>query len=224
VASNRVDTGRSANWACRHRPIRGAGGVVGGKRRVFATDWLTENPEDDRDGWTLNDTVRLAKELLAHGVDLLNTSSGGITPDARISTGAGYQVPSAARVKADTDLSIADVGEITDPHQADDVIASGRPDAVLLGRELLRDRYRPNHAARELGATPHWPAEYRRAQIAARELRPPDDLASRRRMGADEVGVVMPARLDRAGLGGVVDVHQTEPLVVAVGPLEVVEQ
>jgi 2,4-dienoyl-CoA reductase-like NADH-dependent reductase (Old Yellow Enzyme family) len=131
--------------------------------RVSATDWLTESPEDDREGWTLNDTVRLAKELLAHGVDLLDTSSGGIAPDARISTGPGYQVPFAARVKADTDLAVAAVGEITEPRQAEDIIASGQADAVLLGRELLRDPYWPNHAARELGATPHWPAQYRRA-------------------------------------------------------------
>ncbi|MGW0059865.1 NADH:flavin oxidoreductase/NADH oxidase [Streptosporangium sandarakinum] len=134
--------------------------------RVSATDWLTENPEDDREGWTADDTVRLAKELLSHGVDLLDTSTGGNAPGARIPTGPGYQVPFAARVKAETDLPVAAVGEITEPRQAEEIIASGQADAVLLGRELLRTPYWPNLAARELrelGAEPRWPDQYHRA-------------------------------------------------------------
>ncbi|MBC6461718.1 NADH:flavin oxidoreductase/NADH oxidase [Actinomadura sp. HBU206391] len=131
--------------------------------RVSATDWLTENPEDEREGWTPDDTVRLAKELLAHGVDLLDTSSGGNASKARITTGPGYQVPFAAMVKAETDLPTAAVGEITEPRQAEEIVASGRADAVLLARELLRDPYWPNRAARELGATPRLPDQYHRA-------------------------------------------------------------
>ncbi|WP_449063140.1 NADH:flavin oxidoreductase/NADH oxidase [Planomonospora algeriensis] len=131
--------------------------------RVSATDWLTENPEDEREGWTADDTVRLAKELLTRGVDLLDTSTGGNAPGARIPTGPGYQVPFAARVRAETDLPVAAVGEITEPRQAEEIIASGQADAVLLGRELLRNPYWPNLAARELGAQPRWPDQYHRA-------------------------------------------------------------
>jgi 2,4-dienoyl-CoA reductase-like NADH-dependent reductase (Old Yellow Enzyme family) len=131
--------------------------------RVSATDWLSENPQDDREGWTVEDSVRLAKELLAHGVDLLDVSSGGIAPGARITTGPGYQVPFAARIRAETDLPVGAVGEITEPRQAEDIVASGHADAVLLARELLRDPYWPNRAARELGATPTWPNQYQRA-------------------------------------------------------------
>jgi 2,4-dienoyl-CoA reductase-like NADH-dependent reductase (Old Yellow Enzyme family) len=131
--------------------------------RVSATDWLTENPEDEREGWTADDTVRLAKELLTRGVDLLDTSSGGNAPGVRIPTGPGYQVPFAARVRAETDLPVAAVGEITEPRQAEEIIASGQADAVLLGRELLRNPYWPNQAARELGAQSRWPDQYHRA-------------------------------------------------------------
>ena len=64
-----------------------------------ATDWLTENPEDTREGWTGEDTVRLAKELTAHGVDLLDVSTGGMVRDAKIVAGPNYQVPFAAQAR-----------------------------------------------------------------------------------------------------------------------------
>jgi 2,4-dienoyl-CoA reductase-like NADH-dependent reductase (Old Yellow Enzyme family) len=128
--------------------------------RVSATDWLSE---DGREGWTVDDTVRLAKELLVRGVDLFDVSSGGVAPDARVRTGPGYQVPFAARVRAETDLPVGAVGEITEPRQAEEIVASGKADAVLLARELLRDPYWPNHAAQSLGVTPSWPRQYARA-------------------------------------------------------------
>ncbi|GLX09523.1 NADH:flavin oxidoreductase/NADH oxidase [Microbispora sp. NBRC 16548] len=131
--------------------------------RVSATDWLSENPEDPREGWTADDTVRLAKELLAHGVDLLDVSTGGNAPKARIPVEPGYQVPFAARVKAETDLPTSAVGLITEPRQAEEIVASGRADAVMLGRELLRNPYWPNLAARELGAAGRRPDQYHRA-------------------------------------------------------------
>ncbi|WP_329423815.1 NADH:flavin oxidoreductase/NADH oxidase [Streptosporangium sp. NBC_01495] len=132
--------------------------------RISATDWLAENPADDREGWSADDTVRFAKDLLAHGVDLLDASTGGNVAGARIPAGPGYQVPYAARVKAETDLPVGAVGEITRPRQAEEIIASGRADAVLLGRELLRNPYWPNLAARELGsAGARWPEQYHRA-------------------------------------------------------------
>ncbi|GAA0404073.1 oxidoreductase [Acrocarpospora corrugata] len=126
--------------------------------RISATDWL-----DDRPSWTVDDTVRLAPILLAHGVDLLDTSSGGNAADARIPTGPGYQVPFAARVRAETALPVAAVGMITDPYQAEQILADGAADAVLIGRELLRDPYWPRRAARALGTATRWPDQYHRA-------------------------------------------------------------
>lgn len=131
--------------------------------RISATDWLTENDEDDREGWTVDETVRLAKELQAHGVDLLDVSSGGNAADARITTGPGYQVPFAARVREETSLPVAAVGLITEPQQAEKIVADGQADAVLLGRELLRSPSWAQQAARELGGEVHKPAQYLRA-------------------------------------------------------------
>ncbi|MEU5098711.1 NADH:flavin oxidoreductase/NADH oxidase [Streptomyces sp. NPDC020996] len=131
--------------------------------RVSATDWLSENPEDDREGWTADDTVRLAKELQARGVDLMDVSTGGIAPGARIETGPGYQVPFAERVRNETGMPVAAVGLITEPAQAQEIVASGRADAVLLARELLRDPYWPRHAAAALGGQVPTPAQYHRA-------------------------------------------------------------
>ncbi|MCM2429731.1 NADH:flavin oxidoreductase/NADH oxidase [Streptomyces sp. RKAG337] len=126
--------------------------------RVSATDWLTENGTGE--GWTADETVRLAKELRAHGVDLLDVSTGGNVPKVRIPTGPGYQVSFAERVRTETDLPVAAVGMITDARQAEEIIASGRADAVLLGRELLRDPHWALRAARELGTDSRVPDQY----------------------------------------------------------------
>ncbi|MFE4517788.1 NADH:flavin oxidoreductase/NADH oxidase [Kitasatospora sp. NPDC056783] len=131
--------------------------------RVSATDWLTENTEDGREGWTSEDTVRLAKELQAHGVDLLDVSTGGIVPDARIEAAPGYQVPFAEAVRTATGLPVAAVGLITEPAQAQAILTEGHADAVLLGRELLRDPYWARHAAAELGGEVATPTQYHRA-------------------------------------------------------------
>lgn len=134
--------------------------------RISATEWVEENADDSRDGWTGDDTVRLAKELVVHGVDLLDVSSGGNVPGVRMTIGPGYQVPYAARVKRETDLPVGAVGLITRPRQAEDIVAGGEADAVFLGRELLRDPYWPLNAARELGAEITWPNQYLRAAPA----------------------------------------------------------
>lgn len=131
--------------------------------RVSATDWLTEDESDDRTGWTADDTVRLAADLGRRGVDLIDVSSGGIAPRARIETGPGYQVPFAERVRRETGLPVAAVGLITEARQAEKIVADGQADAVMLGRELLRDPYFALHAARELGAEPYVPQPYHRA-------------------------------------------------------------
>ncbi|MGW3017949.1 NADH:flavin oxidoreductase/NADH oxidase [Streptomyces longwoodensis] len=124
--------------------------------RVSATDWLEE------DGWTADDTVRLARDLHAHGVDLVDVSTGGNAP-VRIPTGPGYQVPFAARVKAETPMPVAAVGLITDVEQAEKIVANGEADAVLLGRELLRNPSWARHAARALGAEVRVPHQYHRS-------------------------------------------------------------
>ncbi|MBY8883000.1 NADH:flavin oxidoreductase/NADH oxidase [Actinacidiphila acidipaludis] len=127
--------------------------------RVSATDWLPEG------GWTPDETVRLAKELLVRGVDLLDVSTGGNAAGVRIPVGPGYQVPFAARIKAETDLPVAAVGEITHARQAETILTTGQADAVLLARELLRQPTWPLQAARELGvsAGAAVPQQYARA-------------------------------------------------------------
>ncbi|MEU0457437.1 MULTISPECIES: NADH:flavin oxidoreductase/NADH oxidase [unclassified Streptomyces] len=125
--------------------------------RVSATDWLDEG------GWTPDDTVRLAADLRAHGVDLLDVSTGGNASGVRIPTGPGYQVPFAARVKSETGLPVAAVGLITEAEQAAKILANGEADAVLLGRELLRNPSWARHAARELGGEVRVPDQYHRS-------------------------------------------------------------
>lgn len=125
--------------------------------RISATDWLEEG------GWTADDTVRFAAELHAHGVDLLDVSTGGNVPAVSIPAQPGYQVPFAARVKAETPLPVAAVGLITEVGQAEKIVANGEADAVLLGRELLRDPSWARHAARHLGAPVHVPNQYHRS-------------------------------------------------------------
>lgn len=129
--------------------------------RISATDWLEESGGGA--GWTADETVRLAKELTAHGVDLLDTSTGGNAARVDIPLGPGYQVPFAARVKAETGMRVAAVGLITEPRQAEEIVAGGQADAVLLGRALLRDPYWPHRAARELGSATPVPTQYRAA-------------------------------------------------------------
>ncbi|MFG3370489.1 NADH:flavin oxidoreductase/NADH oxidase [Streptomyces sp. NPDC090032] len=125
--------------------------------RISATDWLEEN------GWTPEETVRLATLLKEHGVDLLDVSTGGNASGVRIPVGPGYQVRFAARVKAETELAVAAVGLITDVEQAEKILANGEADAVLLGRELLRSPSWARSAARELGGDVHVPDQYHRS-------------------------------------------------------------
>ncbi|MCX5401610.1 NADH:flavin oxidoreductase/NADH oxidase [Streptomyces sp. NBC_00102] len=131
--------------------------------RISATDWLTENADDPREGWTGDDTVRFARDLKAHGVDLLDVSTGGNAPRAQIPVGPNYQVPFAERVRTETGLPVAAVGLITDPVQAEKIVVDGQADAVLIGRELLRDPYFARSAARELGGEVHVPSQYGRS-------------------------------------------------------------
>ncbi|CRK60428.1 NADH:flavin oxidoreductases, Old Yellow Enzyme family [Alloactinosynnema sp. L-07] len=125
--------------------------------RISASDW-TEG------GLTVDDSVEIARALAAAGADLIDVSSGGNVPHASIETGPGYQVPFAEAVRRKADVPTAAVGEITEARQAEQIVADGAADLVLLGRELLRDPYWPLRAATELGARTPVPAQYRRVQ------------------------------------------------------------
>jgi 2,4-dienoyl-CoA reductase-like NADH-dependent reductase (Old Yellow Enzyme family) len=126
--------------------------------RISASDWV-------EGGWTVDDSVVLAKEAAARGVDLVDCSSGGVSPDQRIDVGPGYQVPFAAAVRA-AGVPSGAVGMITDPRQAEAIVAEGSADVVLLARELLRDPHWPLRAAAELGVDAPWPDQYVRARPA----------------------------------------------------------
>jgi 2,4-dienoyl-CoA reductase-like NADH-dependent reductase (Old Yellow Enzyme family) len=124
--------------------------------RISATDWAPG-------GWTADDSVALAGRLKALGVDLVDCSSGGNVPDAKIPLGPGYQVPFAERIRMETGMRTGAVGMITTPEQADDIVRNGQADLVLLAREFLRDPYFPLHAAAALGDKPAPPPQYARA-------------------------------------------------------------
>jgi 2,4-dienoyl-CoA reductase-like NADH-dependent reductase (Old Yellow Enzyme family) len=124
--------------------------------RISATDWV-------EGGWTAEESVELARLLGKAGVDLVDCSSGGQTPDAKIPVGPGFQVPFAARIRKETGVPTAAVGLITHPSQANAIVANGEADMVLLAREMLRDPYWPVHAAAVLGETASWPVQYLRA-------------------------------------------------------------
>ena len=126
--------------------------------RLSSTDW-TEG------GWDIEQSTELARLLHARGVDLVDASSGGNVAGAKIPIGPGYQVSFAEAIRRNAGIATGAVGLITDPHQADDIIRSGKADVVILARELLRDPYWPLRAARELGVKVKWPAQYERAEL-----------------------------------------------------------
>ncbi len=134
--------------------------------RISATDWLDN-------GWDLEQSIELSRQLKPLGVDLIDCSSGGIAPGATPqgsgrskidAIGPGYQTPFAARIRREADILTGAVGLITAPEQADHIIRTGQADVVLLGRELLRNPYWPLQAAEKLGVEGPWPVQYLRAK------------------------------------------------------------
>ncbi|MEA3338320.1 MAG: NADPH dehydrogenase NamA [Chloroflexota bacterium] len=124
--------------------------------RISATDWVLG-------GWDIDQSVELAKRLTLEGVDLVDVSSGGLTPAQQISSGPGYQVPFAARIRSEAGIATSAVGLITDASQADRIVRAGNADAVLIGRQSLRDPYWPIRAAAQLGVPEKvMPTQYRR--------------------------------------------------------------
>ena len=124
--------------------------------RLSATDWA-------EGGWDLAQSIELVRELERIGVDLVDVSSGGLTAAQKINAGPGYQVSFAATIRRETSCAIGAVGLISEPAQAETILASGQADVVILARELLRDPYFPRRAARELGAEIAPPRQYLRA-------------------------------------------------------------
>jgi len=124
--------------------------------RISCSDWV-------EGGWTIEDSVELARRVKPLGVDLIDCSSGGTVPTAQIPLSPGYQVPFAERIRREAGILTAAVGLITTPEQADAIVRSGKGDLVLLTRQFLRDPYFGLHAAQALGAGADVPIQYGRA-------------------------------------------------------------
>lgn len=118
------------------------------------------------DGWSLEDSIVLARELAAVGVDVIDCSSGGLTEETRalpVPRGFGFQVPFSDRIRREAGVKTQAVGMIVDPVQAETVLREGRADLIALGREALFDPYWAHHAAATLGIDPHytrWPERH----------------------------------------------------------------
>lgn len=134
--------------------------------RISATDWV-------EGGWTVDDSVELARRLHQVGVDLVDVSSGGLVPNAKIAVGPAYQAPFAQRIRTEAAISTAAVGMITDPEQANAIVSGGKADMVFLARAMLRDPYWPLHAAAALAETASWPVQYLRAAPSHSPARTP---------------------------------------------------
>ncbi len=126
--------------------------------RVSATDWVPG-------GWDVEECVELARRFRDEGVDLVDTSSGGLSPDQQVQLGPGYQVPFAARIRREAEIATGAVGLISEASQAERIITEGDADAVLIGRQSLRDPYWPLRAARALGEDIVVPTQYERGWL-----------------------------------------------------------
>jgi 2,4-dienoyl-CoA reductase-like NADH-dependent reductase (Old Yellow Enzyme family) len=125
--------------------------------RISCTDWVEK-------GWDLVQSIELCGRLKETGVDLIDCSSGGLVPDAKVPAAPGYQTPFAAAVRQQVGIATGAVGLITQPAQAEQIVSTGQADAILLAREFLRDPYWPLHAARDLGVDLPWLKPYERAK------------------------------------------------------------
>jgi 2,4-dienoyl-CoA reductase-like NADH-dependent reductase (Old Yellow Enzyme family) len=125
--------------------------------RISASDWSDE-------GWQIIDSVELCKQLKEIGVDLIDVSSGGNLHNAPIKPVPGYQVPFAQAIKVESDIAVAAVGAITDPHQAQEIINSNKADAVFLARAMIRNPRWAMAAAEELKEMINWPAPLERGR------------------------------------------------------------
>jgi 2,4-dienoyl-CoA reductase-like NADH-dependent reductase (Old Yellow Enzyme family) len=125
--------------------------------RVSATDWMEE-------GLTVEETVTFARMLEEKGCNAIHVSSGGLHIEQKISVGPSYQVPLARAVKAAVTMPVVAVGLITEPAQAEAIVATGDADIIALARTILYDPRWPWHAAAELGAQVEAAPQYLRSQ------------------------------------------------------------
>ena len=125
--------------------------------RFSATDYVPN-------GWDLEQTTQVASWCKDLGADLFDLSSGGLVTGVKIPTGPGYQVEFAKSTAEATSAEVAAVGQITDAHQAEEILLSGQVDVILAGRQFLRDPYFALRAADELGAEIEWPMQYQRGR------------------------------------------------------------
>lgn len=127
--------------------------------RVSTTDWIEENPDDDRDSWTLDQTIQLSRWAAERGVDLIDASSGGVDV-VPIPRDRDYQTSRAEAVRTATGLPVVAVGRIESPQFAEELVSSAKADAVFVGRALLRNPSWANAAALELGVNPRFIEQY----------------------------------------------------------------
>ena len=126
--------------------------------RISATDW-------SEGGWNIQEAVQLSSILKTEGVDLIDCSSGGLVPTARIPTGPGYQVSFAERIKKEAGLLTGAVGLITEVQQAEEILVKGQADLIIIARASLRDPYFALNAAHLLEDDIAWPVQYQRAKL-----------------------------------------------------------
>ena len=125
--------------------------------RISVTDWA-------EGGWNPEEAVELCKVLKSMGVDLIDCSSGGLVPNAKIPVAPGYQVAFAERIRKEAGILTSAVGFITEAQQAEDILNQGSSDLIMIGRESLREPYFPLKAAAILGDEITWPVQYIRAK------------------------------------------------------------
>jgi 2,4-dienoyl-CoA reductase-like NADH-dependent reductase (Old Yellow Enzyme family) len=121
--------------------------------RISATDWV-------EGGWDIEHSVVFARQLRSLGIDLIDCSSGALTPTARIPVGKGFQVPLARQIRSESQILTGAVGLITEVAHANEIITSGDADLVFIAREMLREPYWALKAQTELGAQASWPVQY----------------------------------------------------------------
>jgi 2,4-dienoyl-CoA reductase-like NADH-dependent reductase (Old Yellow Enzyme family) len=120
---------------------------------ISATDWAPG-------GWDDTQSVELAERLKRLGVDLIDVSSGGLIPNAKIPMQRGYQVPFARRIRDEAEIRTGAVGLISNAEYANQIVTGGDANIVLIAREFLRDPYFALNVQRALGAEPDWPVQY----------------------------------------------------------------
>jgi 2,4-dienoyl-CoA reductase-like NADH-dependent reductase (Old Yellow Enzyme family) len=125
--------------------------------RLSATDWA-------EGGWNINESVKLASILKHKGVDLIDTSAGGMVHNAKVTAGPGFMVPYAEQIRKESGILTSAVGLITQAQQAEDILQKNQADLILIARESLRNPNFALNAAKQLGDEIEWPNQYLRAK------------------------------------------------------------